>query len=158
MKKILFIVFAVAGLSNLASAQQAKVSPTMDPLPTKAESEKAAQSKQAASGMSAAPVATVKQAKAATDNTAAYKKAGLSDSQISGINQSMADLDKKKAEIENNSKLTAEQKRSGVAAVEQERSAVLRKSMGNDKYKVYNAQQTQAPVQSKAKPAKGTKG
>src|ERR1700712_34107 len=111
MKKLLFIVFAVSGLTNLATAQQAKVSPTMDPLPTKAESAKAAQTKSAAAGMTAAPVAAPKQTKPATNNTAAYKNAGLTDTEIAGINQSMADLDKKKAEIENNNKLTPEQKK-----------------------------------------------
>ena len=155
MKKLLFIVFAVSGLTNLATAQQAKVSPTMQPLPTKAESEKAAQTKMAASGMTAAPVATAKQTKPATNNTAAYKKAGLTDTEIAGINQSMADLDKKKAEIENNNKLTPEQKKNGVAAVEAERNAVLRKSMGDVKYKTYTSQQVQS--QGKAKPVKATK-
>ncbi|MEO8771566.1 MAG: hypothetical protein ABI402_15840 [Ferruginibacter sp.] len=156
MKKLLFIVFAVAGITNLATAQQAKVSPTMDPLPTKAESAKATQTKSAASGMTTAPVASTKQAKPATNNTAAYKKAGLTDTEISGINQSMVELDKKKAEIENNSKLTPEQKKNGVEAVQAERNAVLRKSMGDVKYKTFTIQQAQS--QGKAKPAKAVKG
>lgn len=155
MKKILFIAIAVVGLTNLAAAQQAKVSPTMDPLPTKAESEKAAQTKKTASGMTTAPVAAPQEIKVAAKNTAGFKKAGLSDDQISSLNQSMLDLDKKKAEIEHNNALTPEQKKDGLTAIEAERSAVLRKTMGDDKYKQYSAQQ--APVQSKVKPTKASK-
>jgi hypothetical protein len=149
MKKILFIAFAFAAFSNLASAQ-AKANTTMTPAPSKEQLEKDNSTKAASVEQLNAPAPS----RTTTDaDMANYKKAGLNQAQIANVEKSMAELDQRKAEIEGNSNLTAEQKKNGIAAIETERNAVLRKSMGEDGYKRYTIV-TQNSSQSKAKPAK----
>ena len=146
MKKILFIALAVAGISNLASAQAAKISPTMTPPPSKAQLEKDSKAKSDAAQLSV-PVTPAKQTAKASAATAKYKKAGLNDSQVAMMN----DFDKRKADIQNNTTLTPEQKKNAIAAIEAERNASLRKSLGEDGYKKYTV--VTAP-QAKTKPVK----
>lgn len=151
MKKILFIAFAFACVSNAANAQ-AKASPTMTPLPTKAEVEKDTKTKTESAEKLSTPATNTSSTKKMDQNTANYKKAGLSDSQITEMNKAMSDLDRQKLDIENNSKLTVEQKKNGVDAIETERKAIQKKTMGADNYKKYNDMN-----QSKSKPVKTSK-
>ena len=148
MKKIFLIAFACAAFSNMASAQ-AKVNPAMTPPPPKEQIEKDNNTKAASVEKLSAPAPG--KASNTDANRANYKKAGLNDSQIAQVEKSVADLDQRKAAIENDNSLTPEQKKNGLAAVETERSAVLKKSMGEDGYKRYTIV---TQNESKGKPAK----
>lgn len=143
MKKLLFVAIAIAGVSGTSMAQEAKksaegttaVSPRAQ---SRTPEERAKYAKAGAENKekAAAPAKQEAKSTAATPN-ANYKKVGLTSEQISTINNDMAALDQKKTIIENNKDLNDVQRNEQLQAIEKERSAVLRKSMGPEKFQKY---------------------
>ena len=130
MKKVFLSAIIGFCLSPAIFATPAQV-------PTEAEHAKAEQSK-----MQAKPEAlAAKEINKADPNMADYKKAGLTDHQITELSKAVNQVDQKKADIQNNDQLTAEQKQNAMQAIETERNAVIMKQMGEEKYKKYSAAQ-----------------
>ncbi|MBS1741633.1 MAG: hypothetical protein JST81_01250 [Bacteroidetes bacterium] len=153
MKKILFIAVAIAATTYTASAQQAKASPTIAPAPSKEQLAKDNQKKaESVDKMSATPAP---KRKIVAGSTASYKKAGLTQEQITEVNKINADFDQRKAKMQNDNGLTPEQKKAGLEAIEAERNASVRKSMGDNAYKRYTLVNSTEKV--KAKPVKTEK-
>jgi hypothetical protein len=146
MKKTLFMAFAVAGFSQFSFAQEAA---RMSPAPTQAESNRQAQAKAATKESTAA-----KTPKTDPTTVAEYKKIGLDDNQIAAVNKTNNYYETKKAAISNDSKLTAEEKKNQLAALEAEKNASLQKRLGDDSYKKYT--ELNNPAATKEVPAKKT--
>jgi hypothetical protein len=130
MKKLLFIALTVAGFTNLASAQKKKAPATLTQAPTQAEVARDSKVKLQAEAKSTAPVKKTR-AVAAVKND--YKNTGLSETQIKTISGDMANLDKKRDEINANSQLTPQQKTDALAAIEAERRAIINQAGGKMK-------------------------
>ncbi len=150
MKKILFIAIAIVGFSQLSVAQEAA---KITPAPSQAERDRDAKTKMNATEGKANPAKTVTSSKQAAN----YKKAGLTDEQATALTGTMTQFDKKKASINANTKLTADEKNQALAGLEAERTSALQSSMTKEAYQKYTEQNpsaaSQAPVKRTTKTA-----
>ena len=140
MKKVIVLALSFIGVSNLVSAQQAAAS---------AADANAAPIKKAKVVHSAGPAA------AAPASDLNERKA---DKVVAAVPQTLAaddELESRKLAITNDNTLTPEQKKKAYDAIDAEKAARLKKSMGSDKYnQMVTEQKAAAPT---AKPAKKEK-
>ena len=122
MKKVFFTALILLGYSTLTIAQEAAAA-ARRPQVDEAKSAKAEPAK-------AAPSAQPAKAKV---------RAGMTDQEAAGLNQSIQTLEEERKIIASNTQLTAAEKEKAMQSLEAQRVAILKKSLGAEGYKKYEA-------------------
>ncbi len=128
MKKILFTALSIACFSAMAVAQtnpagnDAPVKPATPPAKVEMSKEEKAGYK----------------AKQEADLQEAFKGAGLSEEQIKGAKEIMAEASKKSNELKANDKLSDMEREAAKKLINDEKNGKLKALMGEDKYKMYS--------------------
>ena len=134
MKKIIFLAVAVAGFSVVGMAQEASPALKRAPVQDQKAVDKANNAK--SSKATKSPVVSVTPATPADrrhTEMAKGIKAGLTDQQAAALAPSVADVDRRSAEVEANSNLSTADKRKAQQELKAEKAALLKKSKAMQK-------------------------